>query len=75
MSREFELDLKQFICPMPVIKTQAKIASLRPTDILTVYCSDPGTLYDIPAWCRIHGHKVIATKEEKDVISIKIEVS
>ena len=54
----FTLDARRSLCPMPVIKTQDKIAELQAGDTLEVTCTDPGALSDIPAWCRINGHVV-----------------
>jgi len=31
-------------------------------------------LHDIPAWCRVNGHKVISSSEQDDVIEVIIEV-
>jgi tRNA 2-thiouridine synthesizing protein A len=31
-----------------------------------ITCTDPGTLYDIPTWCRLNGHRVLATTEQQD---------
>ena len=69
------LDARNTLCPMPVIKTQNRIAELAVGDILQVICTDPGALNDIPAWCRINGHKVIETQENDDEVIIIIEVS
>lgn len=68
------LDAKRLLCPMPVIRTQDKITTLSAGDILQVICTDPGALNDIPAWCRINGHKVINTEQNQDEIMITIEV-
>ena len=73
MSNYF-LDAKRMLCPMPVIRTQDKIKTLAPGDILEVVCTDPGALNDIPAWCRINGHKVVETKTTDDEVFIIIEV-
>lgn len=59
---------------MPVIRTQDKIAQLKKGDILLVAASDPGVKNDIPAWCRINGHKVLSIKEQDNIIEIKIQV-
>jgi tRNA 2-thiouridine synthesizing protein A len=59
---------------MPVIRTQDKIKTLEKGDKLTVICTDPGALNDIPAWCRINGHKVLETKEAEDEVIVVIEV-
>ena len=69
-----ELDARRLLCPLPVIRTQDKIKQLKPGDLLSVYCTDPGTLNDIPTWCRINGHRVIDIFEREREISIKIEV-
>ena len=68
------LDAKRMLCPMPVIRTQDKIKTLSVGDVLEVVCTDPGALQDVPAWCRINGHKVLDTKETEDEVFIIIEV-
>ncbi len=68
------LDAKRLLCPMPVIRTQDRIKSLSPGDVLEVVCTDPGALNDVPAWCRINGHKVLDTKTVDDEVFIMIEV-
>ncbi len=71
---QFTLDARHSLCPMPVIKTQNKVAELDPGDILEVTCTDPGALNDIPAWCRINGHTVKLTRENDDDVIILIQV-
>lgn len=70
----FELDARRLLCPMPVIRTQNRIEELDDGDELTVICTDPGVLHDIPAWCRIHGHEVVdsRTVEREMIISILV---
>ena len=71
----FTLDAKRMLCPMPVIRTQDKIKTLTLGDVLEVVCTDPGALQDVPAWCRINGHKVLETKTTEDEVFIIIEVA
>ena len=71
---EHKVDARRLLCPMPVIRAQDAIAKLSNGDIIEVVCTDPGALNDVPAWCRINGHKVIDTEEKDDEITIKIEV-
>ena len=70
----FLLDTRRLLCPMPVIKVQNKIQTLQPGDILTVICTDPGVLYDIPSWCRINGHTVLDSDTLDKEIIIRIKV-
>lgn len=71
----YTLDARHSLCPMPVIKTQNKVAELQAGDILEVTCTDPGALSDIPAWCRINGHLIKDTRETDDEIVIIIQVA
>ena len=73
MSR-YILDARNLLCPMPVIRTQDRVKALTTGDILEVRCTDPGALNDIPAWCRIHGHRVVETKEDSDEVVIILSV-
>ncbi len=68
------LDVRNQLCPIPVIRTQGRVATLADGDRLEVLCTDPGALSDIPAWCRIHGHRVIHTEELAEEIRIVLEV-
>jgi len=70
----YSLDAKRMMCPMPVIRTQDKVAQLQMGDTLEVTCTDPGALNDIPAWCRINGHEVVSSKEDKGEVIITVKV-
>lgn len=69
-----QLDARRLLCPMPVIKTQNRVRELNPGDVLTVICTDPGALSDIPAWCRINGHTVLDTRESGHEVVITLRV-
>ena len=71
---EHELDARGLLCPLPVIRTQEAVAQLAPGDTLVVLASDPGALHDIPAWCRVHGHEILATQRDGNRISITLKV-
>ena len=71
----YTLDARRLMCPMPVIRTQDKIKTLMAGDQLTVICSDPGALNDLPAWCRINGHTVVNTVQSAHEVSVTIKVT
>ena len=73
MSHE-QLDARRMLCPMPVIKTQNRVAQLQQGDIIDVICTDPGALNDIPAWARINGHEIINSAQHDDEIIITVRV-
>jgi tRNA 2-thiouridine synthesizing protein A len=68
------LDARGLLCPMPVIRTQQRVATLAPGEILEVLATDPGVLHDIPAWCRVHGHEVLETTRGESEIAIRLRV-
>ncbi|MDH3453238.1 MAG: sulfurtransferase TusA family protein [Gammaproteobacteria bacterium] len=71
---EHELDARRLLCPMPVIRTQDRIKTLQPGDVLTVTATDPGALSDIPTWCRINGHSVTESWQDGAEVHIRIVV-
>jgi tRNA 2-thiouridine synthesizing protein A len=73
MSRQ-ELNARRLLCPLPVIRTQDRVKTLVPGDVLEVVATDRGVLNDIPAWCRINGHRVLETRQANGEVTIVIEV-
>jgi len=71
-----QLDARRLLCPLPVIRTQNCAKKLNPGDTLEVTCTDPGAESDIPAWCRINGHKLLEVRhdEAQDELVITLEV-
>ena len=62
MSELESLDARGLLCPLPVIRTQDKVRRMPVGATLEVVATDAGTLQDIPAWCRVHGHELVASE-------------
>ncbi len=69
-----EVDALQLLCPMPVIRCQDAVAELPPGSRVTVLCTDPGALNDIPAWSRINGHTLVEAVEADGLVRVVVEV-
>ena len=69
-----ELDARNLMCPLPVIRTQDRVKSMQPGERLRVICTDPGALNDIPAWCRINGHRIVSKQQGEYTVEIVVEV-
>jgi tRNA 2-thiouridine synthesizing protein A len=69
------LDARRLLCPMPVIRAQQRVENLQRGDTLDVVCTDPGAQNDIPAWCRVHGHKGLGVRNENNELVVTIEVN
>jgi len=65
MSEIIELDARRLFCPLPVIRLQNCINKQIPGARVRIVATDPGSMNDIPTWCRINGHQVL-TSEERD---------
>ena len=59
MSEIIEIDARRLFCPLPVIKLQNCIRKQPPGARVRITSTDPGSLNDIPTWCRISGHPVL----------------
>lgn len=66
------LDARKLLCPLPVIRAQQKLNTLEPEDSLLIFATDKGVLFDIPAYCRIHGYRVLTILETNKEIQIEI---
>lgn len=74
MTKRHILDCHRLLCPMPVVRVQDRVARLPAGEELEAVCSDPGALNDIPAWCRIHGHAVVETREQDDDYIVVVRI-
>jgi len=69
-----KVDARRLLCPMPVIRLQEHVDKANPGDTISIEFTDPGGRHDIPAWCRINGHKLIEDSELEDGFRITVEV-
>lgn len=69
------LDLRRLLCPLPVMRMQDRTAGMSDGDLLTVLCTDPGLLNDVPAWCKMSEHEILQTQCVGAEISFMIRVS
>lgn len=72
--RALVLDARRLLCPMPVIRTQERVATLPAGTLLDVLCTDRGALQDIPAWCRVHGHTYLGAERDGFEIRLRLRV-
>jgi len=65
MTDIIEVDARRLFCPLPVIRLQNCINQQPPGARVRIVSTDPGSMNDIPTWCRINGHQVL-TSDERD---------
>lgn len=69
------LDTFGLLCPMPIIKTAAKMKELKKGDVLKVLSDDPGIKEDMPAWCITSGNELLLLHEEGDEFHVFVRKS
>lgn len=55
-------DLRGLRCPLPVLKTAKRLATLPPGARLWIETTDPLAALDIPAFAREAGHTLVETE-------------
>ena len=73
MNEPLEIDARRLFCPLPVIKLQNRIAGLAPGERIRIVATDPGSLNDIPTWCRISGHQVLEIDDRETEFEFLVE--
>ena len=73
-TRTHVLDARGLLCPMPLIRLQDFVATVPGGDLIEVICTDPGTRNDIPAWCRLNGHRLVGIREQGEGLVITLGV-
>ena len=51
-------DLRGLKCPLPVLKTRKRMATLGPGALIEVTTTDPLAVIDIPHFCNEDGHRL-----------------
>ncbi|GEO86288.1 MULTISPECIES: sulfurtransferase TusA family protein [Alphaproteobacteria] len=54
-------DLKGLKCPLPVLKTRRRLATMQRGEELSVETTDPLAVIDVPHFCNEDGHQLIET--------------
>jgi len=56
-------DLRGLKCPLPVLRTRKRIASLPPGALIRVETTDPLAGIDIPHFCNEDGHELVESEK------------
>lgn len=61
-------------CPLPVIRLARVVAENGGLRTVTVLATDPAAAHDIPAWCRMKGHRYVTARDEGDHTAYVVEL-
>jgi tRNA 2-thiouridine synthesizing protein A len=66
------LDVRDLVCPEPVLRTAKAMRSVDPGETLTVVATDPVASIDFPYYCHHAGLELLSTSSMADVLIFKI---
>ena len=70
---DVELDASGLSCPMPIMKLAKQIKSMQSGQILKMLGTDPGSLEDVPKWCKRTGNELLHTETKSGVNSFYVK--
>lgn len=65
-ARVTELDCRGQRCPLPVINLARLVRDSPGLARVVVLATDPAAAHDIPAWCRMRGHRYVEAQQHGD---------
>ena len=68
-----ELDATGLLCPMPVLRTRRLLDDMAAGELLLVKASDPASVQDMPAFCKMSGNRLRMAHVENGVYLFEIE--
>jgi len=68
-----QLDVTGFLCPIPVLRARRVLDDLKAGDVLVVTASDPASVQDMPAFCKMTGHTLHMARVEDGNFVYEIE--
>lgn len=67
------LDAKGLSCPLPILKAKKALKDVPVGGILEVLATDPGSVADFDAFCRVTGNELVESGQDKDVYRFVIK--
>ena len=59
-----ELDATGLLCPLPVLKLQKMIKSIKEKERIQLITDDPAAVVDVPHFCNEQGHHLIEIADQ-----------
>ena len=69
---EKTLNLRGLKCPLPALRAKKALSAMAAGDLLTIECTDPLTVIDIPNLLRQTGDKLEAKAEADGVLTFQV---
>ena len=70
----YNLDVRNLLCPLPVLKTKKFIKKLSPEEVLVVVATDPSSVADFETFCQVTGHSLEECVAEEGEYKFRIRI-
>jgi tRNA 2-thiouridine synthesizing protein A len=64
MTPDREVDARDLLCPLPVLRARKALGSMRPGEVLRVLATDAMAALDLPHFCAEAGHEHLGLARE-----------
>ena len=64
-------DAEDLACGVLLLKLRGRMETMRPGQVLQLVAQDAGAREDVPAWCRLTGHRLLSIEPPVYVIRRK----
>ncbi|MDP2085580.1 MAG: sulfurtransferase TusA family protein [Gemmobacter sp.] len=62
MNHDREVDARDLLCPLPVLRARKALLAMAPGQVLRVLATDPAAVVDMPHFARESGHTLLASE-------------
>lgn len=69
------VDTRGTFCPIPIVKVSEAIKIVHAGVVVELISDDPAIEFDLPAWCKSTGHKILSSVEEDGVFTFRVKKS
>ena len=69
------LDCRGQLCPQPVIALARAVKTAGTGTVIRIETDDPAAAVDIPAWCRMRGHRCAVVSDVLGVLTHDVTVT
>lgn len=63
MTPDRDIDARDLLCPLPVLRARKALLGMAPGQVLRVLATDPAAVVDMPHFAREAGHELLAVVE------------
>ncbi|MCF6273241.1 MAG: sulfurtransferase TusA family protein [Rhodobacteraceae bacterium] len=73
MDFDQEIDARNLLCPLPVLKARKRLKSMTSGEVLLLLADDPAAVIDVPHFCAEQGYNLLKAEDKETVCAYYIQ--